>query len=97
MARSKNYEDVQFDSEDLQAVQSSEDNEENKPSNYFVIPEDTPTVKPVVKELSADEAERRELQRRYKKLRGWKPTTKDLDELQRLVAEAEQAAGIFRT
>lgn len=91
MARNKNYEDTQFDAEDMESSQSTDD----KPSSYFVLAEQTPPAPKIVKELSAEEAERRELQRRYKQLRGWKPTTKDLDELHRLVAEAEQAAGIF--
>lgn len=50
---------------------------------------------PVQPERSWEEKERRELQRRFKRLRGYKPTTKDLDELSRMVVAAERAAGIY--
>lgn len=81
---------------DYEVDYSTEDKAQPEPSaNHFIVPEDKPQ-RAATREISDEEKERRELKRRFKKLRGYKPPVKDLEELHRLVAEAERAAGIFR-
>ena len=60
-------------------------------ASQFILREE---AKPqyVKRELSPQEQERRDLQRRFKKLRGFKPTTKDMEELRQLVKTVELAA-----
>lgn len=53
------------------------------------IKQDHEEKPPPVIEISAEELERRELQRRYKKRRGFKPITKDIEELREMVAAVE--------
>ena len=61
--------------------------------HHFVVKADE-AAKPVPKvELPQHEIERRELQRRYKKLFGFKPTERDLETLRRLVETAETRYG----
>jgi len=57
-------------------------------AHHFIKTEYAEKPQPVV-ELSAEELELRDLRRRYKKRRGFKPTTKNIAELRRLVAAVE--------
>jgi len=54
-----------------------------------------PHSRPVPRELSPDEQHRRELQRRFKKVRGYKPIEKNLEKLTEMVVHAEMKAGIY--
>jgi len=74
---------------DYEAAPPPEEPDYASVAHHFVKTEHEEKPLPVI-ELSAEEVERRDLQRRYKKLRGFKPTTKDLKELRRLVAAVEQ-------
>jgi hypothetical protein len=90
MAKPKNIQE--FDYEDTDYTP------ESAPASsapHFIVQDDKPQ-RVATREISEEEKERRELKARFKKLRGYKPPVKDLDELHRLVVEAEQAAGIFR-
>lgn len=94
MAKPKN---TDFDYEDMDYTAETEDEQPTEPDHHFIVPESGTPQRVATREISAEEKERRELKSRFKKLHGYKPTVKDLDELHRLVAEAERAAGIFRT
>ena len=46
--------------------------------------------------ITAEEQERRELQRRFKRVRGYKPTIKNVEELRRIVEELEHQQELKR-
>lgn len=83
MARTKRHE------EDFEPAEVPVDY--NSVAHQFILTEDEEKPKPVI-ELSAEEQERRELKRRFKKLRGYKPVEKDLAMLRAMVADAERQA-----
>lgn len=74
--------------------------ETNAPAEFIEAVEEMDSVADEVVEVKADEPppiqiitleeqERRDLQRRFKKIFGYKPITKDLEELRHVVAAAE--------
>lgn len=74
---------------DYEAAEANESVDVDSVAHHFVLVDGEEKPQPV-NEISAEEQERRELKARFKKLHGYKPTTKDLKELHRMVAEAEQ-------
>jgi hypothetical protein len=86
MARKKNRKDEQLDYEP-----TTEQVDYNSVAHQFILAENEEKPKPIV-ELPAEEQERRELKRRFKKLRGYKPVEKDLTMLRAMVEDAERQA-----
>lgn len=87
MARKKNQD--QLDYEPVSLPDQSPDY--NSVAHQFILAEGEEKPKPVM-ELSTEEQERRELKRRFKKIRGYKPVEKDLAMLRAMVESVERQA-----
>jgi len=78
---------------DYEAAPAPEVPDTESVAHQFILVEegdDKPAMP--AREISEEEQERRDLKARFKRLRGYKPTIKDLDELRRTVAQLEHEA-----
>lgn len=85
----------QLDARDYEAAPAPEPVDVESVDHQFVLVEGEEKPQPVSL-VTAKEQERRDLQARFKKVRGYKPITKDLEELHRMVAEVEHQAALKR-
>ena len=84
-----------LDPRDYEAAPAPEEVDTEPTDHRFVLAEGEEKLPPAPL-ITAEEQERRDLQRRFKKVRGYKPTIKDLEKLRRMVEEVEQQAGLKR-